>query len=338
MFVPILSGLQLPWPVNWSALFEREAPLLLEIGFGGGHFLVDLAQKRPFYNIIGLEISLPSLRRGARKVSQRRLTNVAIIQAGAAYGLQALFAPNSLSGVYINFPDPWPKPGHEHRRLINTDFLHLLANRLNPKATLDIATDHVDYAQAITAALEATPYFDSRTGKTAVIDSGRLGTKYEQKGLDEGRPGHYFYFERNQTPPAHPFPILKELEMPHVVLNSPLALTEIAEQFEPDSITVNETAVSIIALYHAAQGNQLLVEAYVKEPALSQRIGAAIRQRKNGQLVVALHEIGFPRPTSGVHHLIRHITNWLLTLHPETAVVSNTLQAEPEKTGHADSP
>ena len=326
MFVPILSGLQLPWPVDWSALFERDAPLLLEIGFGGGHFLVDLGQKRPFYNVIGLEISLPSLRRGARKISQRGLTNVAIIQADANYALRALFAPDSLSEVYINFPDPWPKPGHEQRRLINTDFLHLLASRTKTGATLDIATDHLDYAQAITASLEATPYFDSRTGETAVIDHGRLGTKYEQKGLDEGRPGHYFYFARNQTPPAHPFPLLKELAMPHVVLESSLSLADIAERFVPDSVTVGETAVSLIDLYHSTKENQLLIEAYIKEPALSQRIGAAIRQRKNGQLVVALHEIGFPRPTDGTHLLIHRLSAWLQSLHPNTKLLHTTLQ------------
>jgi tRNA (guanine-N7-)-methyltransferase len=322
---PILPGMQMAWPTDWTALFERDAPLLLEIGFGSGAFLVELAQKRPSYNIIGLEISLPSLRRGARKVSQRGLTNVAIVQADAGYALQSLFAPDSLSGVYINFPDPWPKPGHEQRRLINTCFLHLLASCMKRGATLDIATDHLDYAQAIAVCLEATPYFDSRTGETAVIAIGRLGTKYEQKGLAEGRPGHYFYFERSQAPPAHPFPVLKELEMPHVVMQTPLSLAEIAERFEPTSITVDETAVSLIELFRSTQKDKLIIEAYINEPPLSQRIAAAIRRRKNGQLVVALHEIGFPRPTAGTHHLIRYLTNWLISLHEDTAVIHSTL-------------
>lgn len=325
MSIPILPGLQLSWPVAWATLFERDAPLLLEIGFGGGHFLVDLAQQRPSYNIIGLEISLPSLRRGARKASQRRLTNVAIVQADANYALQALLAPNSLSGVYINFPDPWPKASHEQRRLINAHFLHLLASRMKLGGTLDVATDHLDYAQAITACLEETPYFDSRTKETAVIAAGRLGTKYEQKGLAEGRPGHYFYFKRSQTPPAQPFPVLKELEMPHVVMQTPLSLTEIAERFEPTSFTVAETAVSLIELFRSSQKEKLIIEAYINEPPLSQRIAAAIRRRKNGQLVVALHEIGFPRPTGATHHLIRHLADWLISLHEDTAVLHSTL-------------
>jgi tRNA (guanine-N7-)-methyltransferase len=325
MSVPILPGLQLPWPTDWAVLFEREAPLLLEIGFGSGTFLVELGQKRPSYNIIGLEISLPSLRRGAHKVSQRGLTNVAIVQADANYALQALLLPTSLHGVFINFPDPWPKPGHEQRRLLNEGFLHLLAGRMQDRATLDIATDHPDYAQTIAICLETTPYFESRTGETAVIAAGRLGTKYEQKGLAEGRPGHYFQFERNQTPPAHPFPVPKELEMPHVVMESPLSLAQIAAQFEPDSLTVGKTAVSLIELFQSAREDKLLIEAYISEPPLSQRIGAVIRRRRSGHLVVALHEIGFPRPTAGTHHLIRFLADWLLGLHSDTAVIRSTL-------------
>jgi tRNA (guanine-N7-)-methyltransferase len=78
MSIPILSGLQLAWPTDWTAVFGREAPLLLEIGFGGGDFLVKLGQERPSHNIIGLEISLPSLRRGARKAGRLGLSNVAV--------------------------------------------------------------------------------------------------------------------------------------------------------------------------------------------------------------------------------------------------------------------
>jgi tRNA (guanine-N7-)-methyltransferase len=336
MPVPILPGLQLSWPTNWAALFERDAPLLVEIGFGSGTFLVDLGQKRPSCNIIGLEISLPSLRRGARKVSQRGLSNVAIVQADANYALQALILPDSLSGVYINFPDPWPKPGHEQRRLIDACFLHLVASRMPAGATLDIATDHSGYAQAIAACLEETPYFDSRTGETAVIATGRLGTKYEQKGLAEGRPGHYFFFKRNETPTAHSFPVLKELKMPHVVMESPLSLTQIAERFELVSLMVDTTTVSLIELFQSTRDDKLLIEAYVNEPPLSQRIGATIRRRRSGQLVVALHEIGFPRPTAGTHYLIHHLAHWLLSLHPDTIVVHSTLRENSDGIGNRE--
>ena len=74
MSVDILHVARLPWPVSWPDLFGRHASLLAEIGFGGGHYLVDWAERRPESNLLGLEISLPSLRRGAKKLAVSGVT------------------------------------------------------------------------------------------------------------------------------------------------------------------------------------------------------------------------------------------------------------------------
>ena len=136
----ILPERRLPCPTPWAEIFAQDAPLLVEIGFGGGHFLRHLAQKRPSANIIGVEISLPSLRRGERKIIHAGLSNVRLLQCSARYLLHALCAPGSVAEVYINFPDPWPKAAHHQRRLIDESFLHLLATRLEVDGRLDIAT------------------------------------------------------------------------------------------------------------------------------------------------------------------------------------------------------
>ena len=135
----VLYQPQLLWPTDWAALFGREAPFVIEIGFGGGHFLVDLAQKRPFQNILGVEISIPSIQRAERKIRNLSLTNVKILQTDARFLLQLLCPPNGIQEVYINFPDPWRKAAHHDRRLINLEFLHLLATRMANNGTLDIA-------------------------------------------------------------------------------------------------------------------------------------------------------------------------------------------------------
>jgi tRNA G46 methylase TrmB len=108
------------------------------------------------------------LDRAQRKIKTAALSNVCLLQSGARYLLQALCATEALAEVNINFPDPWPKARQLHRRLINVDFLHLLATRMVRGGLLDIATDHADYALAITEALEATPYFRSRLSTTFV--------------------------------------------------------------------------------------------------------------------------------------------------------------------------
>lgn len=325
----LLQAQLLSWPVNWDDIFGRAAPLLIEIGFGGGHFLVDLARKRPSANIVGVEISLPSLDKAQRKVKTAGLTNVRLLQSDARYLLQALCAPGSVAEVYINFPDPWPKARQLHRRLINGDFLHLLATRMVPGGLLDIATDHADYAQAITEALEATLYFCSRLSTTFVTeDSERLRTKYEQIGLEEGRTCHYYKWMRRETAVPHRFPIPKEFSMPHVVLHSPLDLDEIQARYGRWQVSAKECHISFMELFRAQEGEALFIETYLKEAPVTQRLGLLIRQREPGNYVISLHELGFPRPTSGVQLAIGQLANWLLGLHEETRILHHNLQPE----------
>ena len=326
---PLLQNHLLTWPVNWTDIFGREAPLLIEIGFGGGHFLVDLAQKRPFANILGAEISLPSIEKGRRKIKTAALTNTRLLQSDARTLLQALCAPQTVSEVYINFPDPWPKASHHHRRLINLDFLHLLATRMLPGGKLEIATDHAAYALAITEALEATPYFANCLPTTFITeDHSRLRTKYEQIGLDQGRTCHYYKWMRNEAPAPNNFPIPKELPMPHVVLHSPLDLDAIQEQYGRFHISTDSCHVSFMELFRAHEGKALFIETYLKEESVSQRLGLTVRQREPGNYVISLHELGFPRPTAGVHLAIGHLTNWLVGLHEESAILHHNLQTD----------
>jgi tRNA (guanine-N7-)-methyltransferase len=329
MTTALLQNQRLTWPTNWTDIFGREAPLLLEIGFGSGHFLVDLAQKRPFANLIGVEISLPSLDKAQRKVQTLALSNVRLLQSDARYLLQALCAPESLAEVTINFPDPWPKGRQLHRRLINADFLHLLATRLVPGGLLDVATDHADYALAITAALETTPYFRSRLPTTFVTeDTERLRTKYEQIGLEEGRTCHYYKWVRCETAVPQTFPTPKEFPMPHVVLQSPLNLETIQAQYGRWQVSLNDCHINFMELFRAKDENTLFVETYIKEAPVAQRLGLAIRQREPGNYVISLHELGFPRPTLGVQLAIGQLATWLLSLDQGNQLLHHNLLPE----------
>lgn len=325
----LLQNRQLTWPTNWTDHFQREAPLLIEIGFGGGHFLVDMAQKRPFANILGVEISLPALDKAERKVRTAGLRNVRLLQSDARYLLQTLCVPESIAEVYINFPDPWPKARQLHRRLINPGFLHLLATRLQPGGLLEIATDHADYALAITEALEATPYFKSRLATTFVTeDKERLRTKYEQIGLDEGRTCHYYKWVRCATAVPNRFPIPKEFPMPHVVLQSPLDLDAIQARYGRMQISTDACNVSFMELFRAHEGDVLFVETYINEEPVSQRLGLIIRQREPGNFVISLHELGFPRPTIGVQVAIGHLARWLVAMHEDARILHHNLQPD----------
>jgi tRNA (guanine-N7-)-methyltransferase len=303
--------------------------MLVEIGFGGGHFLIDWAKQRPDANILGLEISLPSLRKGESKIRNAGLDNVRVVQGGGQLVLQALFAPNSISEVFINFPDPWRKERHYHRRLISDEFLHLLATRLVPGGLLDIATDHPDYAPWITERMERTPYFDSRLPTTFVTeDNERLRTKYELLALEAGRTCHYFKWRRNRETAVNIFPIPEELPMPHVIMTSPLSLNEIGQRFEPQRATAGDTHINLLEMFQSFYDQKLLIETYIKESPLTQRIGLSITQRQTGELVVGLHDVGFPRPTRGIQQAIAHLAQWVLSLHPDSAIVTSNIADE----------
>lgn len=325
----LLHAPLLPWPVNWDDVYGRSAPILVEIGFGSGHFLIDWAKQRPDANILGLEISLPSLRKGESKIRNAGLTNVRVVQGGAPLVLQALFPPASISEVFINFPDPWRKERHYHRRLISDAFLHLLATRLVPGGLLDIATDHPDYAPWIAERLERTPYFASRLPTTFITeDNERLRTKYELLALEAGRTCHYFKWRRNEETAVNNFPTPEELPMPHVIMTSPLSLAEIGQRFEPQRSAAGDTHINLLEMYQSFYDQKLLVESYIKEEPLTQRVGLSVAQRQTGELVVGLHDVGFPRPTQGIQLAIAHLARWIMGLHPDSALLTSNIAEE----------
>lgn len=325
----ILNSLYLPWPTDWTAVFGRQAPLVVEIGFGNGEFLLHTARQHPDWNLLGVEISLPSLRKAAKKAAAANLTNIRVVQGDARLLLWAQCQPNALHGLTINFPDPWPKSGHTHRRLINADFLTLAATRLPPGAFLDIATDHPDYQEWVLAHLQQTPYFDSRQATAYTLtDPNRIVTKYEQKAADEGRISHYYKWQRNDQPAPDTFAIPQEVDMPHVIFESPMTLAEMAAQFTPQQETADSVIVRLMDIFIAPRNPVLLADVYVNEQPLSQRVALMVRRREKGDYVLSVHEMGFPRKTAGVATAVQVFGNWLLQLHPDTHVTGGTVAVD----------
>lgn len=325
---------QLPWPTDWESIFGRRGPLVVEIGFGSGLFLADLARTQPEANVLGLEISIPSLRNAGRKVKRGGLSNIFLMQASASAAFQALCEPGSIDRVIINFPDPWPKKDHLNRRLINDEFLCLLATRMRPDGRLDIATDHDDYAEQIADCLLHSPHFNSRLNAPYSLENpNRVQTKYERFAREEGRTPRYFQWRRNAMPIENRFPFPKELPMPHVVLRLPVDLNEIGRRFRPVAVELETTRIRFIEAYQSLHDGKLLIETYINEDPILQRIGLEFRARSSGEIVISLAEVGFPRPTRGVHLAVGYLVDWLRMEFPSLVVVQTTLQG-----AHADRP
>ena len=328
-----LSSYTLPWPTDWSQILGQARPLILEIGFGNGDHLIALAQHFSNHNVIGLEISNKSLEKADKKIRTHQLANACVVNARGETALHHLFAPQSLEQVHINYPDPWFKARHSGRRLMQRDTLDAIVSRLKPDGLLYLATDIRDYAEMSHDLLSATPGLDNTLDAPWVhhLPQRLITTKYEQKGLREGRPGHYFVYRRNQQPAPH-VPLLKELEMPHVILQTPLDAPSMLARFEKFSQRTGEGIhVSVIAAYMGQRYDRLMFEVNIEEPWIDQHIGLMLTEegeKKPNEYTLRYQTMGHPRPTLGLHHATRLVADWVVSLHPDARIIDRRLRSD----------
>jgi tRNA (guanine-N7-)-methyltransferase len=176
-----------PQQPDWNSVFGREAPRVLEIGFGMGATTAEIAAHRPADDFLGVEVHEPGVGALLKLMGEQSLTNIRIIQHDAVEVLEQMIAPDSLDGVHIFFPDPWHKARHHKRRLIQPKFVALLASRLKPGAYLHCATDWQNYAEQILEVLSAEPSLQNTVDGYAPRPDYRPVTKFERRGL---RLGH----------------------------------------------------------------------------------------------------------------------------------------------------
>jgi tRNA (guanine-N7-)-methyltransferase len=134
-------------PLDLATIFGRRAPLTLEIGFGNGESLVALAAAHPERDFLGLEVHRPGVGHLMLRAEELGLTNVRAVCRDAVEVLQQCITPGSLDEVLLYFPDPWPKKRHHKRRIVQPDFVALVANRLREGGTFRMATDWQPYSE-----------------------------------------------------------------------------------------------------------------------------------------------------------------------------------------------
>ena len=229
-----LSTITLPWPTDWEAEFGtvgENRPLIIEIGFGYGHMLFHLAEQFPDANIIGVEVGVRPLETVERRLMREGVNNVRVMYGHAETLLHHLVEPASVSQIHVNFPDPWFKSGHAHRRVMKRQTVNAVASRLIPGGHFYLATDIDEYAEMSHELLADTPalrnLFD--TPWAASIDN-RVTTKYEAKALREGRTNKYFAYQRTDAP-APPVPLIREIEMPNIVFKTETPLVPLVDGF-----------------------------------------------------------------------------------------------------------
>ncbi len=175
--------------IDFTQLFNRQAPVIVEIGFGMGDSLLKMAQNHPENNYLGIEVHKPGVGRLLANISEHSLGNLKLMKFDAVEVLKNQIADNSLSAVYLFFPDPWHKTRHQKRRIVQDDFIQLIRKKLAPHGQFHMATDWEHYAKQMLKTMQQAPGFINCAADNDYIPrpEHRPITKFERRGA---RLGH----------------------------------------------------------------------------------------------------------------------------------------------------
>ncbi len=192
------SGQQRGWKEVWpkcglsteqglldaKAVFKRDLPLVLEIGFGMGHSLITMAKNEPEKNFIGVDVHRPGVGSLLNSVNKAQLMNIRVYCDDAVEVLKQSIADKTLARIQIYFPDPWHKKKHNKRRLIQPEFINLLNQKLEPGGILHMATDWKHYAEHMMEVMSSATGWNNMAGENqfSPTPSFRPLTKFEKRG------------------------------------------------------------------------------------------------------------------------------------------------------------
>jgi len=189
---------ELGWPALFAPDLEPPLELIVEIGFGRGEFIVDLAGQHPTAAHVGIEVSFKRVLKLARRIAASPLRNLRLVNARGEEVLRDGLEPDSVAVCWVNFPDPWPKKRHAKHRLIQPAFVERLTTRLVSGGLLRVATDSRAYAEQIDEVLAAEPQLENAYAPVHWLPEvqGRRHTGYEDEWRAQGRPLHFFEYRR----------------------------------------------------------------------------------------------------------------------------------------------
>ncbi|WP_019587542.1 tRNA (guanine(46)-N(7))-methyltransferase TrmB [Deinococcus apachensis] len=300
-------------------------PWVLEVGFGDGRFWPHFAATFPEApNYLGVEISGVSLLKAARTLHRAGLTNTVLTRLPATPLIREVVPEGGLDSIIVNFPDPWPKAGHEEHRLLRAPFFRLAASRLKPGGAVLLTTDHEEYFEFACREAEVSGVMgvDFTDPPPAALE-----TKYARKWRDLGLGARHARFvptERPHVPhgSATRYPDQEDPPaVPHAVLTlpQPFAPAEFHKHTARGGQTREDPVgwtVVLLDLYRslggiARPGPGWVVLAHVVEGELTQEVLIDLTAREDGTHLVRLARFGGPVVTPGVKAAVGTVTDWL---------------------------
>ena len=168
--------------IDLTAIFPRSEKVIMEIGFGMGEATALIAKNHPNNAYIAVDVHPPGIGKLLARIVENDLTNLKIIEDDVHVVLQHMIVDESLDGIHLYFPDPWPKKKHNKRRIVNEGFLQLIHPKIKKGGFIHIATDWVPYAMSIQEVFAASTLF---TGGVIDKPEWRPVTRFEGQGIDK---------------------------------------------------------------------------------------------------------------------------------------------------------
>ena len=185
-------------PLNIPDYFPPSDQLTVEIGFGMGDSLLEMARQHPATNFLGIEVHRPGVGKLLHGIAEHDVKNLKIMCHDATEVMAACFPEQSINRILVFFPDPWPKKRHHKRRIIQAPFVSLLASRLKAGGQLHLATDWEQYAEHMMEVLEQESALTNKFGAGNFYpDPERPPTKFENRGRRLGHGVWDLLFEKN---------------------------------------------------------------------------------------------------------------------------------------------
>lgn len=170
--------------LNYNDHFTRK-DIVVEIGFGTGEATIEIAKNNPDTGYIAIDVHTPGVGKLLADIKDNELTNIKVIEGDAVAVFNHMIADESLKGIHIFFPDPWPKKKHHKRRLIKHEFMTLISKKVRPGGYVYVVTDWENYAMQIIEVMNGVDSLENKYNGFADPIPWRPGTKFERKGLEK---------------------------------------------------------------------------------------------------------------------------------------------------------
>ena len=168
--------------INIPSIFPASEKVIMEIGFGMGEATAIIAKNHPNNGYIAVDVHPPGIGKLLARIDENDLTNLKVMEEDVHVVLQHMIADESLDGIHLFFPDPWPKKKHNKRRIVNEGFLALIHPKIKKGGYIHIATDWVPYAKSIQEVFAGSTFF---TGGVIDKPEWRPVTRFEGQGIDK---------------------------------------------------------------------------------------------------------------------------------------------------------